>query len=213
MKTFSKMTLATAVTAIALTAGVAQAGPGGYYYGINKIDYTNSFNTDRTTDVSIDRSQKFKADTRLNYDIDRSRSTEINRDYRLNYGLDYKIDNIKANQSLNQFRAYGSNVGQNAANVGGASGHSMNQTQGGTSVGSLVKGTSVSKRKGHNFLSPSYTSGFGSQSKGNMYGSHIGGSQSAMQMGNVVNAQNNAQSQNATSGVGSIDAVSNSAAK
>ena len=213
MKTISKLTLATAVTAFALTAGVAQAGPWGYHYGINKIDYKNSFNTNKTTDISIDRSQKFKTDTRLNYDLDRSRHTEINRDTRLNYERNYKLNKINANQWKNEYRAYRSNVGQNAANIGNASGHSMKQSQGGTAVGSLVRENSTNMHKGHSVLSPKYSTSIGSVSKGNMYGSHIGGSQSAVQVGNVANVQSNAQTQQAKSGVTSSDSTANTASK
>ncbi len=211
MKTISKLTLATAAATIALTAGVAQANPWGY--GFNKVDYRGSFNTDTKTAISVDRSRKINTDTRLKYDIDNSRRSYSNRDFRLNYKYDLKTDKINANQSLNQVRGYSSNVGQTSANLGSASGHSMNQNQGGTSVGSLVSETSTTKRKGHNLLSPSYSSAYGNTSKGNMYGSHIGGTQSGMQLGNVVNAQNNTQKQAAVSGVSSTDSVSNSASK
>ncbi|MEH6624820.1 MAG: hypothetical protein V7739_00110 [Motiliproteus sp.] len=208
MKTIAKLTL---VTAITMAAGMAQANPWGY--GFNKVDYKNSFNTDTKSAVSIDSSKKTNTDYRLNYDIDNSRRSLTNIDTRLNYRYDLKTDNINANQSLNQVRGYSSNVGQSSGNVGGAAGHSMNQSQGGTSVGSLVSETSTTKHKGHSLLSPSYTTSLGNVSKGNMYGSHIGGSQSGLQMGNVVNAQNNTQNQNAYSGVVSTDAVSNTASK
>jgi len=210
MKTVHKTVIATA-TAFALTAGMAQANP--WNYGINNIDYRNSFNTSASRSVDVNNSKKMNTDYRLNVKQDNSRRTSIDRDFKQNYRYDYRKDSINANQSMNQVRKYNSGVGQNAANVGGAKGHSMKQAQGGTSIGSLVSESNTSKHKGHSLLSPTYSSNYGSTSKGNLYGSQIGGTQSGLQMGNVINAQNNQQKQAATSSVGSRDRVSNSATK
>jgi len=210
MKTVHKTVIATA-TAFALTAGMAQANP--WNYGFNNTDYRNSFNTSVSKRVDVNNSKKIDSDYRLNFKQDNSRRTSIDRDFKLNYRYDFRKDSINANQSMNQRRVYSSGVGQNAANVGGAKGHSMKQAQGGTSIGSLVSESNTSKHKGHSLFSPTYSSSYGSTSKGNLYGSHIGGTQSGLQMGNVINAQNNQQGQAATSSVSSRDGVFNRAAK
>ena len=206
-----KTLLASAVTALALTAAVAEANPWGY--GYNNVGYTNSFNRTAKTDVDVDASTKINRDYRLNYNLDNSSRTKLNSNFKSDYSYDYRKDDINANQNMNQFRAYSSGVNQNSFNAGAATGHSMNQSQGATSVGSLVSETSTSKHKGHSVLSPTYSSTYGSVSKGNMYGSQIGGMQSGAQLGDVANVQSNAQCQQATSAVSSSDSVSNTAKK
>ncbi len=208
-----KTALAAAVTAIALTAGAAQANPWVYGYGYQKVDYTNSFNRSHKTDVAVDASQRIKRDYRFNYNLDNSVDTRIKKDTRLNYNYNLRKNDINASQNLNQLRAYRSSVGQNAANVGSASGHSMKQKQGGTTVGSLVSETSATRHKGHNIGSPTYSYSNGNVDKGNMFGSQIGANQSGAQFGNVANIQGNSQGQRATSAVGSVDSVKNTASK
>ncbi|MCW8885991.1 MAG: hypothetical protein OQK12_12190 [Motiliproteus sp.] len=207
----AKSLLASAVTALALSATVAQAGPWGYQY--NNIGYKDSFNRTTDTKVDVDASRTSQRDYRLNYNLDSSVRTKLNNNFKLDYKYDYRKDDISATQNMNQVRAYRSGVNQNAFNAGGASGHSMNQTQGGTSVGSLVNESHTTKHKGHSLLSPTYTSASGNVSKGNMFGSQIGGTQSAMQMGDVANVQGNTQNQQAASSVSSADVVSNTAKK
>lgn len=211
MKTIQKTALATVATVFALTAAIAEANPLGY--GSNKIKYADSFNSKTNTDIDIDNSKKFNSNFRLNYDVNNSRQTHIDKDTRLNYRYDIRKDDINAKQRMNQFRAYSSGVGQSAGNVGSARGHSMQQNQGGTSVGALVSETSNRSHKGHNLLSPGYSSAYGNVAKGNMSGSQIGAMQSGMQMGNVINAQNNSQDQVGGSSVNSTDRVSNTATK
>ncbi len=206
-----KTLLASAVTAFALTAAVAEANPWGY--GYNNVGYTNSFNRTTQTDVDVDASSKIKRDYRLNYNLDNSVRNKVNNNFKLDYKYDYRKDDINANQNMNQFRAYSSGVNQTGFNAGTATGHSMNQSQGGTSVGSLVSETSTSKHKGHSLLSPAYSSSYGSVSKGNMYGSQIGAMQSGAQLGDVANVQGNTQGQQAASAVTSTDSVSNTAKK
>ncbi|MCW9053685.1 MAG: hypothetical protein OQJ91_15440, partial [Motiliproteus sp.] len=186
-------------------------GPWGYQY--NNIGYKDSFNRTTDTKVDVDASRTSQRDYRLNYNLDSSVRNKLNNNFKLDYKYDYRKDDISATQNMNQVRAYRSGVNQNAFNVGGASGHSMNQTQGGTSVGSLVNESHTTKHKGHSLLSPTYTSANGSVSKGNMFGSQIGGMQSAMQVGDVANIQGNTQDQRAASSVSSADAVSNTAKK
>ncbi len=211
MKISAKTALTSAIAAVALSAGLAQANPWGYNY--KSADYTNSFNRMYQTDVTIDKSRQINKDTRLNYHRDNSVRTLVNKNYALDYKLDYRKDDIKANQKMNQLRKYSSAVNQNAANVGSASGHSMKQKQGGTSVGSLVSEKHTSARKGHNLWSPTVTGNYGNVAKGNMYGSQIGANQTGLQGGNVTNLQANAQHQSAASSVGSSDRVSNTATK
>ncbi|MEH6470099.1 MAG: hypothetical protein V7752_02505 [Halopseudomonas sp.] len=213
MKAINKAVLATVASAIVLTAGVAQATTPSFGYKPVGIDYTNSFNNTNKFKTKVDNSKRFESNTDLKYNRDNSVRNRLSNDYKLDLRYDYRQDNLNANQNLNQLRGYSSGVGQNAGNVGNATGHSMKQKQGDTSVGSLVSETNTSKHKGHNLLSPTYSSHYGSSNSGNMMQSHIGGVQSGMQGGNVTNLQGNDQQQDATSFVSSDDTVSNSASK
>lgn len=213
MKAINKKALAAIATFAVLSAGMAQAGPSGYGYPKIKIGYDNSFNKTNHLNATFDNSKRVDSRTSLNYDLDNSVRNRLNYDYRLNSNFNYRADQLNAGQNLNQNRNYFSNVGQNAANQGSASGHSMSQQQGGTSVGSLVDKTTVSKHKGHSFASPSISRQFGSVSTGNLYGSQIGSVQTGMQAGDVTNLQGNDQDQTATSFVSSDDKVSNNASK
>ncbi|WP_210397200.1 hypothetical protein [Motiliproteus sediminis] len=212
MKIFNKAALATAVTLFALNVSVAEANPWVGYKG-NKIGYTNSYNNTNNIDTRVDNSQRFKRDYRLDYKLDNSRRTKIDTDTRIDLKYDIRNDRLNAKQDLNSFRNYSSGVNQNAFNAGAATGHSMNQSQGSTSVGSLVSDTATSNNRGHRVLSPSYSIHSGDVAKGNMSGSQIGGIQSGMQVGDVTNLQQNTQAQDATSAVASSDVVSNNVAK
>lgn len=212
-----KNTHKTALTAVAalfvLSAAVAEANPYGYGYKGTQIDYSNSFNTSNKTKTDIDNSQRIKRDYSLDYKVDNSARTRINNDTRLDLKYDYRNDNISAGQNLNQYRGYSSGINQGAFNAGSATGHSMKQKQGDTTVGSLVDETNTRTHKGHSLLSPNYSYNAGNVAKGNMNQSQIGGIQSGMQIGDVANVQSNSQAQNATSGVSSHDSVSNTASK
>lgn len=210
MKAFNKTLLATVVTAAALSAGAAQANPFGHG---PKINYIDSFNTTHQAQARIDNSKKIDKDYRLDYNLDNSARTKIDNDYRLDLRYDYRQDNLNAGQNLNQYRAYSSGVGQSGVNLGGASGHSMSQSQGDTTVGALVSETNRSRTHGISLLSPSYSTSVGNSEKGNLYGSQIGGNQSGAQFGDVTNVQGNTQAQQASSYVGSVDWVKNGVAK
>ena len=209
MKNMTPIALTTVATLLLLSGGVAQANP----WGGSRIDYNNSFNTSNRTATQVDNSQRFNRDYRLNYKLDNSARTKINNDTRVDLKYDYRSDKLDATQNLNQFRNYNSAVNQTGFNAGSATGHSMNQSQGGTAVGSLSSEANSSRHQGHSLLSPSYSYNAGAVAKGNMSNSQIGGIQSGMQVGDVTNLQSNNQTQDATSGVASSDTVSNSAAK
>ncbi|WP_133297389.1 hypothetical protein [Motiliproteus coralliicola] len=213
MKAINKTAIATVATLFALTAGVTQAGPYGYGYKVGQVDYTNSFNTHNKAKINVDNSKRFNRNFMLDYRVDNSSRTKVDTDYRINLNKEIRKDKINANQNLNQYRNYYSGVNQGASNIGSATGHSMKQKQGGTSVGSLVDQTKRTQHKGHSFLSPSIHTNSGDQATGNMTHSQIGGIQSGMQLGDVANLQNNSQTQNGRSGVGSSDSVSNTASK
>ncbi|WP_421863390.1 hypothetical protein [Motiliproteus sp.] len=213
MKAINKTAIVTVATLFALTAGIAQANPFGYGYKVGKVDYSNSFNTDNKAKINIDNSKRFNRNFMLDYRVDNSSRTKVNTDYRIKQSKDIRKNKINANQSLNQYRNYYSGVSQGANNYGSATGHSMKQKQGGTSVGSLVDQTNRTQHKGHSFLSPSVHTNSGDQATGNMTHSQIGGIQSGMQLGDVTNLQTNSQKQNASSGVSSSDSVSNTASK
>ncbi len=213
MKAINKTVLASIVSVVVLSVGGAQAGTPSYGYKPVQIDYSNSFNNSNKYKTRIDNSTRADSNTRLNYDLDNSVRNNLSNNYKLDLRYDYRQDNLNANQNLNQLRSYSSGVGQNAGNVGNATGHSMKQKQGDTSVGSLVSETNTRKHTGHSLLSPTYSSHYGSTSNGNMMQSHIGGVQSGMQGGNATNLQGNDQQQDAASYVGSIDTVSNTASK
>ncbi|WP_421863387.1 hypothetical protein [Motiliproteus sp.] len=213
MKNINKKTLAAMATFALLSAGVVNAGPYGYGYPQVKIGYDNSFNRTNQIDATVDNSQRVDSRSKLKYDIDNSVSNRFNHSYQLNKSFNYRADQLNAGQALNQKRNYLSNVGQNAANQGSATGHSMAQQQGSTGVGSLVSTTSSAKHKGHSIASPTISRQYGSVNTGNMLGSQIGAVQTGMQGGGVTNLQGNDQAQTATSFVGSDDQVSNSATK
>lgn len=210
MKAFTQTVLATVVTVAALSAGAAQANPFGHG---PKINYIDSFNRTNSYQTQIDNSKRVKTNTDLKYDIDNSVRNRLNNDVRFNLRHDYRQDNLNANQTLNQLRGYSSGVGQNAANVGGASGHNMSQSQGDTRVGTLVSESNSDRRSGLSLLSPSYRAHYGDTSQGNLYGSQIGANQSGAQFGDVTSVQGNDQSQDAASYVGSTDSVSNGVSK
>jgi len=213
MNPTTKTLIAAVATLMTLSAGAANAQSPVFGYQPIKIGYSDSFNTSNRSKTQIDNSKRVDSSTRLNYDLDNSLRYKLNNhnDYQLRY--DYRQNDINANQSLNQYRNYSSDIGQSAANVGGASGHSMDQDQGGTTVGALVSETNTSKHQGHSLLSPSFSSQYGSTDKGNMSYSQIGGVQSGMQMGDVTNLQGNDQRQAGASYVGSVDSVSNSSSQ
>ncbi|WP_210397882.1 hypothetical protein [Motiliproteus sediminis] len=200
-------------TVAALNVGAAHAGSPVFGYKPIKIDYNGSFNTNNDVRTRIDNSKRVDTDTRLNYDLDNSVRYKLSNKFDYDLRYDYRQDNIGADQAINQYRNYSSDVGQNAGNVGGASGHSMSQSQGDTNVGALVKERSYSSNRGHSLLSPSFSSHSGSTHTGNMSGSQIGAGQSGVQVGDVTNVQSNDQQQTASSYTGSIDWVGNSASK
>ncbi|WP_114694136.1 hypothetical protein [Motiliproteus coralliicola] len=213
MKNINKKALAAIATFAVLSAGAVQAGPYGYGYPKVKIGYDNSFNRTNQIDTTIDNSSRVDTRSKLKYDLNNSVRNRLNHSYQLNKNFNYRADQLNAGQNLNQKRNYFSNVGQNAANKGSASGHSMAQQQGGTSVGSLVSTSSSAKHHGHSIASPTVSRQFGNVNTGNILGSQIGAVQTGMQGGSVTNLQGNDQDQTATSFVSSDDKVSNSAAK
>jgi len=186
-----------------------------------------------TRDKRHQHSERSASDRRL------AASVTMTREQRLALTRQYLMDRQYQSQSQQQQenRDYRSAVGQEVGNRGQARGHTLDQQQGGVSVGSLVNESgrdasgapqggvswqyapqSNSLMLGGDNYAPIQLSNvnanggnvhIGDVNKGNLYNSQIGNNQQGGQDGDNVNAQSNSQQQQADSRSGSQDALRN----